>query len=103
MYHLIRELEGRYDHVIIDSPPILGLADAPLLSKTVEAVIFVAQAGEVPIRGLRSALVRLRDVNAPVIGVILTKFEDRFAHYGYGYGFKYRYGEAAPDGEQSSG
>jgi len=103
MYHLIRELEGRYDHVIIDSPPILGLADAPLLSKTVEAVIFVAQAGEVPVRGLRSALVRLRDVNAPVIGVILTKFEDRFAHYGYGYGFKYRYGEAAPDGEQLSG
>jgi polysaccharide biosynthesis transport protein len=103
MYHLVRELEGRYDHVIIDSPPILGLADAPLLSKTVEAVVFVAQAGEVPVRGLRSALVRLRDVNAPVIGVILTKFEDRFAHYGYGYGFKYRYGDAVPDGAQSGG
>lgn len=92
MYQLVRQLEGAYDHVIIDSPPILGLADAPLLSKTVEAVIFVAQAGEVAVRGLRSALTRLRDVNAIIIGVILTKFEDRHSDYGYGYGFRYRYG-----------
>lgn len=93
MYQLVRELEGMYDHVIIDSPPILGLADAPLLSKTVEAVVFIVQAGEVAVRGLRSAMVRLRDVDAPVIGVILTKFESRFLDYGYGYGFRYRYGE----------
>ena len=94
MAQLVAELQERYDHVIIDSPPILGLADAPLLSKTVESVIFVVQAAEVPVRGLRSALARLRDVGAPVIGVILTKFEDRFADYGYGYGFRYRYGGA---------
>jgi polysaccharide biosynthesis transport protein len=93
MYQLVRELEGMYDHVIIDSPPILGLADAPLLSKTVEGVVFIVQAGEVAVRGLRSALVRLRDVDAPIIGVILTKFESRFLDYGYGYGFRYRYGE----------
>lgn len=93
MYQLVRELEGMYDHIIIDSPPILGLADAPLLSKTVEGVVFIVQAGEVAVRGLRSALVRLRDVEAPIIGVILTKFESRFLDYGYGYGFRYRYGE----------
>jgi capsular exopolysaccharide synthesis family protein len=97
MARLIREMEQHYDHVIVDSPPILGLADAPLLSMTVEAVIFVVQAGGVAVRGLRSALVRLRDIGAPVIGVILTKFESRFAEYGYGYGFRYRYGEESED------
>lgn len=97
MYRLVRELEASYDHVIIDSPPILGLADAPLLSKTVEAVVFVVQAGEVAVRGLRSALVRLEDVSAPIIGVILTKFEDRFSDYGYGYGFRYRYGASGDE------
>ncbi|HEV2568142.1 GumC family protein [Sphingomonas sp.] len=97
MFQLVRELESRYQHVIIDSPPILGLADAPLLSKTVEAVIFVVQAGEVAVRGLRSALARLRDVDAPIVGVILTKFEDRYSEYGYGYGFRYKYGNAEGD------
>lgn len=97
MLQVVRELEQRYDHVVIDSPPILGLADGPLLSRTVEGVIFVVQAGEVAVRGLRSALSRLRDVDAPIIGVILTKFEDRFSQYGYGYGFRYRYGTDAAE------
>jgi succinoglycan biosynthesis transport protein ExoP len=101
MFRLVRDLEGAYDHVIIDSPPILGLADAPLLSKTVEAVIFIVQAGDVAVRGLRSALARLRDVNAPVVGVILTKFESRFLEYGYGYGFRYRYGEGNESGSDT--
>lgn len=92
MYQLIRELERHYDHVVVDSSPILGLADAPLLSRTVEGVIFVVQASGVAVRGLHTALARLRAANAPVLGVILTKFEDRRAAYGYGYGYGYRYG-----------
>jgi polysaccharide biosynthesis transport protein len=92
MNRILRRLESEYDHVIVDASPILGLADAPLLSRTVEAVIFVVQTGEVAIRGLRAALARLRAAGAPVVGVILTQFEDRHASYGYGYGYGYSYG-----------
>lgn len=92
MATLVRELEKDYDHVIVDSAPILGLADAPLIGRTVEAIVFVVEAGAVSVRGLRAALDRLSSGHAPLVGVILTKFDEKNADYGYGYTYRYRYG-----------
>ncbi|MCC2978186.1 polysaccharide biosynthesis tyrosine autokinase [Sphingomonas sp. PL-96] len=88
---LIERLLQDYDHVVIDSPPVMGLADAPLIASRVEGVVWVTQA-----QGARSALVktalrRLAGVNARIFGGVLTKFDARKAHYGYGYGYNYGY------------
>ncbi|MBL0915389.1 MAG: polysaccharide biosynthesis tyrosine autokinase [Sphingopyxis sp.] len=89
---LIRVLGDSYDHVVIDSPPILGLADAPLLSRAVEGVVFVVESDGVPVRGIRSALSRLHSAKARIFGVVLTKLSTRSAGYGYGCGYGYGYG-----------
>ena len=44
---------------------------------------------------IRVAVARLKDAQARVLGVLLTKFEARRAHYGYGYEYGYGYGETA--------
>lgn len=92
MQRLVEELCGSFDHIVVDAPPILGLADAPLLAKTVESCIFVVEAEGVAVRGLRAALGRLQMVHAHVTGVVLTKLTHRQAGYGYGYGYSYGYG-----------
>ncbi|WP_207105807.1 GumC family protein [Sphingomonas sp. CFBP 8760] len=92
MSRLVQELRETFDHVVIDAPPILGLADAPLLTKAVEGCVFVIEAEGVAVRGLRAALGRLEMVHAHVIGVVLTKLSHRQAGYGYGYGYDYGYG-----------
>ncbi len=89
---LLRKLEGDYDHIIVDSAPVIGLADAPLVSRTVEAVLFVVETGAVSVRGLQTALDRLRAANAPLIGSVMTKFDEKNAEYGYGYAYDYSYG-----------
>jgi capsular exopolysaccharide synthesis family protein len=89
---LLREAQGRYDHVVVDSAPIIGLADAPLISRTVEGVVFVVETGGVSVRGLRAALDRLRSAGAPLVGTIMTKFDEKHADYGYGYSYRYAYG-----------
>lgn len=94
---LIRNLLNEYDHVVVDSPPILGLADAPLITQSVEGCVFVVEAGGVSVRGLRSALARLQQAHAHIYGVILTKLDKRQAGYGYGYGYNYGYGQANDD------
>ncbi len=92
---LIDRLLESYDHVIIDSPPIMGLADAPLIAARVEGVIYAVEAHGIRSTIVRTALSRLASVNARVIGAVLTKFEERKSHYGYGYEYGYGYGRDA--------
>ena len=92
MRELITTLMARYDHVIVDAPPLLGLADAPLMSEMVEGVVFIVSASGPSTRLVRNALERLRTVNAHIFGIVLTKFRSETNHYGYGYGYKYGYG-----------
>jgi len=81
-----------FDLVVIDGPPVLGLADAPLLSAAVNATIFVVAAGQTRIGPVRVALKRLESSRTPIIGAVVTKFDAKTANYGYDYGYGYGYG-----------
>ncbi len=89
---LVAKLQERFDHVIVDSPPVIGLADAPLVASAVEAVIYVVEARSIQAGVVRNGLNRLATGHANVLGAVLTKFEARRAHLGYGYGYGYDYG-----------
>ncbi len=89
---LIQRLLETYDHVVIDSPPVMGLADAPLIASVVEGVIYAVESHGIRSSMVRMALNRLKSANARVIGGVLTKFEARKAHGGYGYEYGYGYG-----------
>ena len=89
MAELIQAALSKYDHVVIDGPPVLGLADAPLLSRSVDGTVFVVESDRTPAARAQTALQRLMDANARVIGAIITKYNERTGRYGYGYGYGY--------------
>jgi len=89
---LIAELLVRYDHVVIDSPPVMGLADAPIIASKTEGTVFVAEAHGVKARLIRLAIGRLRQGHARLLGTVLTKFETKRSRFGYEYGYGYGYG-----------
>ena len=95
---LIERLLEQFDHVVIDSPPVMGLADAPLIASRVEGVIYAIESHGIRSSMVRTALGRLASANAHVIGGVLTKFEARRANYGYGYEYGYGYGRDAQKG-----
>jgi succinoglycan biosynthesis transport protein ExoP len=97
MKNLIDQMLGHFTNIVVDSPPILGLADAPLLARSVEGSIMVIEAEGVAARGVKSALTRLQAVHAHIFGVVMTKLKDRHAHAGYGYGYGYSYGNKPSD------
>ncbi len=78
-----------FDVVIVDSPPILGLSDALIISSLVDSTILVANSGVVRKRDLRAAVDFLRKVQAPLVGAIVNGVEVSKS-YGYSYG---RYGD----------
>ena len=77
---------------MIDSTPVMGLADAPLIAARVDGVIYVVESHGIRSTVVKTALARVASSNARVIGAVLTKFEARKAHYGYGYEYGYGYG-----------
>ncbi|NNM78587.1 polysaccharide biosynthesis tyrosine autokinase [Sphingomonas sp. ID1715] len=89
---LVTRLLETYDHVVIDSPPVMGLADAPLIASHVEGVIYAVESHGIRSSMVKTALGRLASANARIIGGVLTKFEAKRAHYGYGYEYGYNYG-----------
>ncbi len=88
---MIAEAEANFDLLVIDGPPVMGLADAPLLASAVAGTVLVIEAGQTR-RGLaKAAIRRLALGNARILGGILSKFNVRTAGYGYGYGYGHDY------------
>lgn len=100
---LIERLLEQYDHIIVDSPPVMGLADAPLIASRVEGVVYAVESHGIRSTLVKTALARLNAANARIFGGVLTKFEARKAHYGYGYEYGYAYGRESADGTRTGG
>ncbi|HEY5805586.1 MAG TPA: polysaccharide biosynthesis tyrosine autokinase [Lysobacter sp.] len=92
---LLAQLQERFDLVVLDGPPVLGLADVPLLANLAESTIVVASADDTRKDALRVALQRLKAARARVIGAVLTRFDLKRTGEGYGHTY-YAYG-GAPD------
>lgn len=90
---VIAALAQQFDHIVIDSPPVIGLADAPLIAAVVEATVFVIASGDTGTKSAIASLRRLHDVSANVIGTVLTRYSQRNAGYSYNYNYSYRYGD----------
>lgn len=85
---VLERLLRDYDHLMIDGPPVLGLADAPLLGRAVEGSIFVVEANRTTLSSIRHSVDRLRSVNSHIFGAIVTKLEPGDDHYGYDYRYR---------------
>lgn len=83
------KLLNTFDHIVIDGPPVLGLADAPLIANYAEATVFVIASKQTRTKVVRVSLRRLADVNARIVGAVLTKFDAKTSGYSYAYSYEY--------------
>lgn len=89
MVSLLSLASEKFDQVIIDGPPIMGLADSPILSNLSSGTLLVIEGGGTRIATAKEGLKRLFGARAHVVGALITKFDARVAGYGYGYGGDY--------------
>ena len=86
---IIERLLMNCDHVIIDSPPVLGLADAPLIAAAVNGTLYAVEAKSMKVSRARTAMQRLGSANINLLGVVLTKFNSKQTQYSYAYDYSY--------------
>jgi capsular exopolysaccharide synthesis family protein len=90
MGHLIHDLQQRYDFVLLDSPPLLPVADGLMLSRVVDSVVLVVRSRVTDRKVAQEARRRLLRVNARVLGVVLNDLDtkgdgyDMMVYGGYG-------------------
>lgn len=89
---VLEQAKQAFEFVVIDGPPVMGLADAPLMGSVAEAAVLVIEASEVHRATVLTAVARLRAANTRLIGAVLNKLESRKVGYGYEYAYNYSYG-----------
>ena len=85
MAELCAAAKEAYDIIIVDGPPIIGLADAPLLAGATQVTVMLVGANSTRKSSLRVAVRRIQAVRATIVGTVLNKFDRREAGYGYSY------------------
>ncbi|MEP7273224.1 MAG: polysaccharide biosynthesis tyrosine autokinase, partial [Acidobacteriota bacterium] len=106
MKELLRQAMERYDHVLIDSPPLINVSDPLILSTLVDGVILVVQGGRSSRAIVRRARIELTNVGAKIFGVVLNNvdwkregYNDYYYYYNRYYSSDY---ETDRDPEQAS-
>lgn len=92
---VLNDLVSAADLVIIDAPPVLGLADAGAVASKVDGVLLVVDPGEVTRRNLKHAVDQINKAGGSILGAVMNSVEPREG-YGYYYqSYYYKYGDEA--------
>jgi capsular exopolysaccharide synthesis family protein len=104
MKELLKTVTARYDHILIDSPPLINVTDPVILSSMVDGVIMVVHGGKSPRSVVQRARQELLGVGAKIFGVVLNNIDmsrEGYDEYYYYYNRYYtnRYYTADGNGE----
>jgi len=94
MLTMLEQADEHFAHVVVDGPPVLGIADAIVLTNQIENTVFVIESGRTRKGHAKAALKRLYQAGVHPIGVILTKIDAYHDLYGYGTSY-YQYAKPA--------
>jgi len=90
--HFLEKVQGQYDQVILDSPPVVAVTDAVILSTMVDSAVLVIRAYKTSKDLAKHGVRLLRDVGAPLTGVVLNAVNVNREEYDYWYKYYRRDG-----------
>jgi polysaccharide biosynthesis transport protein len=91
---LMTTLRGRYDRIVMDTPPVLGLSETSIMQSLVDGVLFVIWSGHTPIRNMKAAIEMLQANGANFYGFVLNRLDlsatqNYYQYYYYSHDYYY--------------
>ncbi len=83
----IKQISQNYDHVILDTPPVLAFPDAMILARLSDGVLLTTFSGQTEDRDLKEAVNRLEQIHIPILGTILNSVQTSVSYNRYGYSY----------------
>ncbi len=88
---LLDDCREKYDHIVLDSPPVLPVTDARVLGAIADATVLVVRANQTTRRGAKVAAEGLLRTGSDIVGVVVNSIGKQSGSEGYGYGYEYSY------------
>lgn len=99
--NLLEQMSEKFDHVIIDTPPVLAVTDGIIISQYTGVNLVIARYAKTQMKELELTLNRFEQAGVKVNGFILNDIQRSSAGYGYGYGYGYNYAYAYKANKES--
>ena len=88
---MLTYLSGQFDHILIDTPPVLAVTDGIIISQYAGVNLVVARYAKTQMKELELTVNRFEQAGVKVNGFILNDIQRAGAGYGYGYNYSYAY------------
>jgi Mrp family chromosome partitioning ATPase len=86
---MLSKVARDYDLVIVDCPPVLGIAETVEISRFVDGTILVVSAQKPSGEAVSATVNAIRSANGQILGVVMNRVSEESSGYGYGYGYGY--------------
>ncbi len=86
---LLRDLENEWDMILFDSPPLVAVTDAAMVSKEIDQIVMVVKVGQTDKKAFDHTISSLRNVDAPISGVVLNAVTHKNSYGAYYYYYQY--------------
>jgi len=92
---ILKKLSDIFDHIIIDSPPVLAVTDAAIIGRYAGSTLVVVRDRQSPLREIEETIKRLKHASVNLRGVVYNGIKSASSRYGYGkyYGYSYSYSD----------
>ena len=88
---MLQDLSSQYDHILIDTPPVLAVTDGIIISQYAGVNLVIARYAKTQIKELELTINRFEQAGVKVNGFILNDIQREAGSYGYGYNYAYAY------------
>lgn len=88
---ILEQLKQEYDHIVIDTPPVLAVTDAVIISQSVDINLLVVRFAKSHVKEIEMTLNRFKQSGSHIDGTILNDIHRTSGSYGYGYDYQYSY------------
>ena len=89
MSKLVSKLEYEWDMVLFDSPPLVAVTDATMISKEIDQIVMVVKAGHTDNKAFEHTVNNLQNIDAPLGGIILNAVTSKNSYGSYYYYYQY--------------
>ena len=91
MVEFVKQLEGEFDMILFDSPPLIAVTDENMISREIDQIVLVVKVGQTDKKAFHHTITNLKNINAPIGGIVMNAVTNKTSYGSYYYYYQQYY------------